>query len=145
MTKKINEIKWMNLLRVDKNAFLNWFNLQEEVIVSKEVKIKFYSIKYKDNLPDDEGFINHLYSQVEKYVFDEKNVKELREDGIIPTEKALGYFGNVDPLSDGRYGELILYLSSLYSQEVKYLRRAFRMMLIGLVLSVLFTGVFLFL
>jgi hypothetical protein len=110
MTKKIKEIDWLKLLKVDNDIFFSWFCLSEEVIISNEVKIKFYSIKCKDNTPDIRGFINHLYQEVEKYVFDEKDVKELIEDGFLPTEKALSYFGDIDPLTDGRYGELILYL-----------------------------------
>ncbi|MCL6265956.1 DUF1837 domain-containing protein [Flagellimonas sp. 2012CJ39-3] len=35
---------------------------------------------------------------------------EILEDGDSPQEKALSYFGDKDPLRDGRYGELILYL-----------------------------------
>lgn len=110
MAKKINEIDWSKLLRVDKDLFLDWFNLQEEVKVTEGVFIKFYSLNYKNNFPDDEGFINHLYQQVENYVFDEKTIQELKEDGYIPIEIALNYFGNIDPISDGSYGELILYL-----------------------------------
>ncbi len=110
MAKKLNEIDWLKLLKVDKDIFFDWFNFKEEVVVSKGVKIKFYCLKYKENQPDDEGFISHLYQHVEKYVFDEKTVKEIKEDGDNPYLKALSYFGDIDPLGDGRYGELILYL-----------------------------------
>lgn len=110
MAKKLDEIDWLKLLKVDRDIFFDWFNLKEEVVVSKDVKIKFYSLNYKNNKPDDEGFIKHLYQQVENYVFDEKTIRELKEDGDIPYEKALSYFGDIDPISDGRYGELILYL-----------------------------------
>lgn len=110
MAKKINEIEWPKLLRVNKDIFFDWFNFKEEVIVSEEVKIKFYSLKHKDNIPDNEGFIKHLYKEVENYVFDYRDIKELIEDGYSPSEKALSYFGDIDPLTDGRYGELILYL-----------------------------------
>lgn len=110
MTKRISEIDWSKLLKVDKDLFFDWFNFKEEVIISDEIKIKFYSLKHKDNLPDNEGFIGHLYKEVVNYVFDYKDIKELIEDGYSPSEKALSYFGNIDPLTDGRYGELILYL-----------------------------------
>jgi hypothetical protein len=110
MTKKIIEIDWIKLLKVDKDIFFNFFSLNEEVVISDEVKIKFYSLKYKDNCPDDLAFINHLYEAAVNYVFDEKDIKELIEDGHKPSDKALSYFGDIDPLTDGRYGELILYL-----------------------------------
>lgn len=110
MTKKLDEIDWVKLLKVDEKIFFDWFNFKEEVVISKDFKLKFYSLRYKDNKPDDKGFIKHLYQQVEKYVFDENTINEIREDGDIPYEKALSYFGDINPLSDGRYGELILYL-----------------------------------
>ncbi|MEN9908798.1 MAG: hypothetical protein RLZZ540_1947 [Bacteroidota bacterium] len=110
MTKKISEIDWSKLLKVDKDLFFDWFNFKEEVIISDEIKIKFYSLKHKNNIPDNEGFISHLYKEVENYVFDYRDIKELIEDGYNPSEKALSYFGDIDPLTDGRYGELILYL-----------------------------------
>jgi hypothetical protein len=63
-----------------------------------------------NNEQDIIGFINYLCSEVEQYVFDKKEIKELIEDGHVPLDKALSYFGDIDPLTDGRYGELILYL-----------------------------------
>jgi hypothetical protein len=110
MTKKINEIDWAKLLKVNRDVFFNLFSLNEEVAVSDEVKIKFYSLKYSGKGSDDLTFINHIYEAAVNYVFDEKDIKELIEDGYEPTDKALSYFGDIDPLTDGRYGELILYL-----------------------------------
>ena len=43
MTKKINEINWEKLLKVNRDIFFNMFSLNEEVAISDEVKIKFYS------------------------------------------------------------------------------------------------------
>jgi hypothetical protein len=110
MTKKIKEIDWAKLLKVNRDVFFNLFSLNEEVAVSDEVKIKFYSLKYSGKGSDDLTFINHIYEAAVNYVFDEKDIKELIEDGYEPTDKALSYFGDIDPLTDGRYGELILYL-----------------------------------
>ncbi len=109
MTKKISDIEWLKLLKVDKDVFFNFFNLNEEVLIEEGIKIKFYSLKYEGNKPDDKAFIKHLYSATEHYVFDEREIIELKEDGFVPSEKALSYFGDIDPLTDGRYGELILY------------------------------------
>jgi hypothetical protein len=110
MAKKISEIDWTKLLKVKRDIFFNLFSLNEEVVISNEVKIKFYSLKYNGNSPDDLAFINHFYEAAVHYVFDEKDIKELIEDGYEPSDKALSYFGDIDPLTDGRYGELILYL-----------------------------------
>lgn len=110
MASRIKEIDWLKLIKVDRDTFLKWFFLHEEEVISDDVKVKFYSLKCENNELNIEGFINYLYCEVEKYVFDEKEIKELIEDGHNPLEKALSYFGDIDPLTDGRYGELILYL-----------------------------------
>lgn len=110
MATKIKEIDWLKLIKVDRDTFLSWFILHEEEVISDEVKVKFYSLKCENNEQNIEGFINYLRSEVEQYVFDKKEIKELIEDGHIPLDKALSYFGDIDPLTDGRYGELILYL-----------------------------------
>ncbi|SCY64241.1 protein of unknown function [Flavobacterium anhuiense] len=110
MASRIKEIDWLKLIKVDRDTFLNWFFLHEEEVISDDIKVKFYSLKCENNELNIEGFINYLYCEVEKYVFDEKEIKELIEDGHNPLEKALSYFGDIDPLTDGRYGELILYL-----------------------------------
>ena len=52
----------------------------------------------------------HCNCSETKIIIDEKDIKELIEDGYEPSDKALSYFGDIDPLTDGRYGELILYL-----------------------------------
>ncbi|RED45282.1 uncharacterized protein DUF1837 [Winogradskyella eximia] len=109
MTKKLDEIDWLKLLKVDPIKFKAWFNLVEEKKVD-ELTVKFYSLKFTNDKPDYEGFIRYLYNQVESYVFEEIEIKEIREDGDNPQEKALSYFGDIDPISDGSYGELILYL-----------------------------------
>lgn len=109
MSKKLDEIDWFKLLKVDSKEFSDWFGFVDEKKVD-EVTIKFYSLKFNKTKPDYEGFINYLLKQVQGYVFDEKEIKEILEDGDIPQEKALSYFGDTDPIRDGRYGELMLYL-----------------------------------
>ncbi len=45
MTKKLDEIDWMKLLKVDPIRFKAWFNLVEEKSVN-ELTVKFYSLKF---------------------------------------------------------------------------------------------------
>ena len=109
MAKKLNEVDWLKLLKVDPVKFKGWFNVVEEKKVN-ELTVKFYSLKFNSDKPDYEGFIRYLCEQVESYVFEDIEIKEIKDDGYIPQEKALSYFGDIDPISDGSYGELILYL-----------------------------------
>lgn len=109
MAKKISEIDWSKLLKVDSIGFSSWFRLVDEKKVG-DAEIKFYSLNFNKATPDYEGFIKYLLTQVESYVFEDFEILEILEDGESPQEKALSYFGDADPLRDGRYGELILYL-----------------------------------
>ncbi|MDF0717963.1 hypothetical protein PY092_17500 [Muricauda sp. 334s03] len=88
MAKKISEINWSKLLKVDSAHFTSWFNLADERIIGG-ANIKFYGLKFKNGKPDYKGFIEYLFAQTEKYVFDEKEIIEIKEDGDSPQEKAL--------------------------------------------------------
>lgn len=109
MAKNLKHVNWSKLLKVDPIKFKEWFNLIEKKKV-KGLKVKFYSLKFRKDEPDYEGFIRYMYEEVETYVFDDKEIKEIRDDGDNPQQKALSYFGDINPTSDGSYGELILYL-----------------------------------
>lgn len=109
MAKGISEIDWLKLLKVDGESFSSWFRLVDEKKIS-DTKIKFYCLNFNKTEPDYDGFVRYLMTQVESYVFEDIEISEIIEDGDSPQEKALSYFGDADPLRDGRYGELILYL-----------------------------------
>lgn len=103
-------LPWDKLLRVSSTDLDNWLILHKENQVRKNLKVRFYRIKIDNEKIDENGFINYLLSTVQNYVFDQRQIDEIKNDGGDPFTEALKYFGDVDPIRDGRYGELILYI-----------------------------------
>lgn len=107
---KLNEHPWHKLLRVSPEDVKTILILTKESKIRDNLFVRFYTLPIKEDKIDEAGFIKFLLSSIEGYVFDKRQIDEYIEDGINPLERALTYFGDVDPLSDGRYGELILYI-----------------------------------
>lgn len=107
----LSTIDWRSLIRVDPIEVKSWFQEIEFRQSDENTGIRFYRIKSNsDGRPDYNGLITYFLSQITNYVLDSKDIRDLVEDGLDPKEKALSYFGDVDPRTDGKYGELILYL-----------------------------------
>ncbi|GAB5525419.1 MAG: hypothetical protein Roseis2KO_32910 [Roseivirga sp.] len=106
----LSNIDWHNLLRVNPEEVLEWFDEVGIRQPNENTTIRFYKIRCSNGKPDYEGLINFFLGQITKYVLDQRDIDEITEDGDNPHEQALKYFGDVDPISDGKYGELILYI-----------------------------------
>lgn len=106
----LDDYQWEKLIRVSTEEVKKWFVLVAEERIKENFFIRFYSLPVIDNKIDEEGLFHFLLSTVEGYVFDENEVSEQKEDGENPYINALKYFGDVDPIRDGKYGELILYI-----------------------------------
>ena len=106
----LNEYPWHKLVRVSGEEAKKWLVLSKETKISDTLSVRFYSLPIKDDKIDEEGFISFVLSTIEGYVFDVAEVEELRGDGEDPFTNALKFFGDVDPIRDGRYGELLLYI-----------------------------------
>ena len=106
----LNEYPWHKLLRVSNEEVKKWLILTKETKVSDTLFVRFYRLPHEGDKINEHGLINYLLTAIEGYVFDKTEVEELREDGEDPFESALRFFGDVDPIRDGRYGELILYV-----------------------------------
>lgn len=87
-----------------------WLILSKETKLTDNLTVRFYRLPHIDNAVDEAGFINYVLKSIQGYVFDVDEIKELINDGEDPFESAIKFFGDVDPLRDGRYGELILYI-----------------------------------
>ncbi len=106
----LNEHPWHNLLRVLPEEVKTNLILTKESKIRDNLFVRFYTLPSIGGKINEAGFIKFLLSSIEGYVFDKHEISECIEDGVNPLERALTYFGDVDPIRDGRYGELILYI-----------------------------------
>jgi len=68
-------------------------------------KIKFSGTK-QECLP----LADHLSNSIESYVFDQQQLAVFKEEGVPAYKRASSFFGNTNPVVDGKYGELMLYM-----------------------------------
>ncbi|WP_405081090.1 DUF1837 domain-containing protein [Pectobacterium versatile] len=105
---KLKNIDWPSLII----AKHNW--IEKKLVchpTNKKQKItaRFYSIPYAGIQQEIISFSERIADSIENYVFSEKQLQEMREQDIKPFRKAAEFFGDTNPIVDGKYGELILY------------------------------------
>lgn len=101
---------WKKWITVDKMALNNHLILEIENEEENNLFYRFFTIQLNDKSIDEDSLINYIKEQTIKFIFTEKDIREFQDDGIEPLNEALAKFGDVDPIRDGKYGELLLYI-----------------------------------
>ena len=109
MQKLFEGITWSDCLTV-KTTWVDRFFHRIPERADLKVRAHTLSIKFSGNRQESLAFAEYVSSRIENYVFDKKTLEQYREDEINPYPKASSFFGNTNPVKDGKYGELILYL-----------------------------------
>lgn len=105
-----DDINWKNWISVDRMELEKQLIIEAENEEEENLYYRVFSINIFGNSINDESLISYIKEQSIKFIFTEKDIVEFEEDGIDPLSEALAKFGDVDPLSDGKYGELLLYI-----------------------------------
>lgn len=75
-----------------------------------KVNARALSIKFSGTKQECLPLADHLSNSIESYVFDQQQLAVFREEGVPAYKRASSFFGNTNPVVDGKYGELILYM-----------------------------------
>lgn len=100
---------WSRYVRID-NSWMNVYLQTHEEIVDNKLIIRCFTLKFSGNCQREEGLTKFISQQIIKFVYSEEDIQQIINKGDIPYQEALDYFGRVDPVLDGKYGELILFL-----------------------------------
>lgn len=106
--EKLKKVDWSKLIASNHNWIsrnLNCHPVQHD----KKITARFYSIPYAGLQQEILTIAANVADSIEHYVFDAASLKEMRDEDIIPFRKAAEFFGDTDPVYDGKYGELMLY------------------------------------
>jgi hypothetical protein len=109
MQKLFEGITWSDCLTVKTDWVEKFFHRIPEVTDLK-VRAHALSLKFSGNRQESLALAEYVGSRIEQYVFDREELDHYRDEEINPYPKASSFFGNTDPVKDGKYGELILYL-----------------------------------
>lgn len=93
-----------------KNELLDDHLMLHKEHSEKKLNVRVYSLQFSGNRHDSTGLIQFLRKSIKYFALGKKRVQQLIMDDDDPYWHALQFFGNKDPITDGKYGELILYL-----------------------------------
>lgn len=102
-------LDWVSLLRVDSKWITNLLLVHDSTLSGKLV-VRSYSLKFAGTQEHLQGLVEFMANSIIHFVYSDTEIKELENKGKNPWKEARNYFGDVDPKSDGKSGELLLFL-----------------------------------
>ena len=102
-------LDWVSILRVDSKWIIDLLLSHSKAHnpeLSKKLVVRAYSLKFAGTEEHLHGLVKYMADSITNFVYSDLDLKEIKN----PWKKARDYFGNVDPLRDGKSGELLLYL-----------------------------------
>lgn len=109
MQQLFKGINWSDCLTV-KADWVDRFFHQVPSVGPVKVRANALSIKFSGTRQEHLALTDYVANAIEHYVYDRHQLKQFEEDEINAFRKASSFFGNTNPVKDGKYGELILYL-----------------------------------
>jgi len=105
----MEQYNWSKYVRIG-DSWINDYLQTHEKISNNKLIIRCFTLKFTGNYQREEGLTKFVSKQIMKFVYSDKDIIQINDNGEIPYQEALDYFGRVDPVHDGKYGELILFL-----------------------------------
>lgn len=109
MQKLFEDITWSDCLTVKTEWVDNYFHKIPEILDLK-VRAHALSLKFSGNRQESLALAKFVGNRIQHYVFDRHELDEYEARDENPYPMASSFFANTDPVYDGKYGELILYL-----------------------------------
>jgi hypothetical protein len=109
MVIKLDDKFLESLLAVNEDwctKYIGEYHLKSEFKVAAKVyALKFSGQKYVTN-----EWVKHITRSLKNFLYDKSKIQEMEANGQEPYQEAMLAFGDTDPVSDGKFGELILFL-----------------------------------
>ncbi len=100
---------WIKYVRVSDDWIKTYLSKQPELSKNK-IKTRAYSITFSGTQQDFSSFVKYLSQSIMHFIFSEKEIKEMEKKGSISFQEAVHCLGHIDPVKDGKCGELFLFL-----------------------------------
>lgn len=76
----------------------------------KKLNAKVFAVKFSGQKYLTTSWVKHITRRLKHFLYDKKKIELMTARGEEPYQEAMQAFGDVDPITDGKYGELILFL-----------------------------------
>jgi len=100
-------MEWEKLVQID-GSWVSEQLTDQHYAEDVKLKVRGYSIKFSGNILDFNALSTFVAESIHKFVYSSEKIKELGE--IKAHMQAQKYFGKKNPDTDGKYGELLLFL-----------------------------------
>jgi hypothetical protein len=98
---------WSTHIKIDRNLILNQLN-QHFVKIENKLVLRFYTLKPSGTQLLISGLCDILHDALPYYVYGEEDIQKKGE--MWAGLNAKTYFGHKNPQTDGKYGELLLFV-----------------------------------
>lgn len=105
----LKQIDWHNYVS-DKHKWVDEHLKAHSPIESGKFVTRFYSVSFSGTQQELTALVDSIADSIVHYVYDSKQLEQMKNNNIEPFRKASGFFGNTNPDMDGKYGELLLYI-----------------------------------
>lgn len=103
------DLGWGKLIRV-KSDWIEDKLLKHGSHFKDKITTRTYSIRFASTHENMDNLITFMVNSIEHYVLSDDEIKNCSDRDIAAWWEASKYFGAVDPSTDGKSGELLLYL-----------------------------------
>lgn len=101
--------EWEELCRINPMWIVKYL-IDHEKTQDEKVITRVFSLAFAGTQENLGGFASYLINQIPYFVFSKTEINAYNLSGKWPWREAVHYFGDVKSVTDGRYGELILFL-----------------------------------
>ena len=101
--------EWVELCRIN-SMWIAKYLIDHEKNQDEKVITRVFSLSFAGTQENVGGFVSYLIDQIPYFVFSNTEINAHKLSGKWTWREAVHYFGDVKSVSDGRYGELILFL-----------------------------------
>ncbi|MGD6933532.1 MAG: HamA C-terminal domain-containing protein [Candidatus Bathyarchaeia archaeon] len=103
-------LDWLKLLRIDSSWLDNLLIEHPEAKDNRHIRARAYTITFDDRIENLDGLADFMVERIKEYVLTPTEIASMQKKGKDAWREAAAYFGNRKPNSEGKYGELLLFL-----------------------------------
>jgi hypothetical protein len=102
-------INWEELLSID-DGWVTKYLCSHVPHQDSKLYIRLYTLHFSGTQQRLDDIVEFLANQIPKFCFTQTEIQKLHDEGKEPWREAAKWFGDIDPDSDGKAGELMLFL-----------------------------------
>ncbi|USB42265.1 DUF1837 domain-containing protein [Klebsiella africana] len=109
--EKLKSINWKELI-TNNHKWIESRLVNHPCESQAKIISRIFTIPFSGVIQEHHHLVESMADAIEHYVFDKEALAKMKADGVTPFRKAAQFFGDTNPVKDGKYGELLLYILS---------------------------------